>query len=54
MKQTIRVDGKNINLFVKNVKEWQKKGYIMVGLPITNGTEYHCIMMINYTQQKEA
>lgn len=39
-----KVDGKNINEFVRKVKAMQKKGFVMVGQPITNGSEYHCIM----------
>lgn len=47
MKQTISVKGNDLNEFVKNVREQQEKGYIMVGLPLKEEAKYSCTMMRN-------
>ena len=47
----IKVTATNINEFVRKVKEEEKKGYIMVGLPMTGNGKYSCIMTPSYKME---
>ena len=48
-----KVTAKNIHDFIKLVKEMEKKGYIMVGVPISGRGGYACIMTENYKMSEK-